>query len=76
VEEISGDGEGEGTDWGDSVIVYGIVGILELLSGSYTLCVLDCFVCSELMNIHILGSYLLVITSRSDLGHRKSSLII
>ncbi|KAJ6497000.1 SacI homology domain-containing protein [Mycena vitilis] len=39
VEELSGDGEAEGADWTDSVIIYGIVGVLELFSASYLLVV-------------------------------------
>jgi hypothetical protein len=34
VEEISGDGEADGADWTDSVIIYGIVGALDLFSGA------------------------------------------
>jgi phosphatidylinositol 4-phosphatase len=34
VEELEGDGEGDGMAWNESVIVYGIVGILELFSSS------------------------------------------
>lgn len=37
VEDMAGDGEAEGADWNDSVIVYGIVGALELYSGTYRL---------------------------------------
>ncbi|KAJ7273264.1 SacI homology domain-containing protein [Mycena rebaudengoi] len=39
VEELSGPGEGEDVDWTDSVIVYGIVGVLELFDTSYLLVV-------------------------------------
>ncbi|KAJ7046939.1 SacI homology domain-containing protein [Mycena alexandri] len=39
VEELSGDGEAEGANWTDSVIIYGIVGVLELFSASYLLVV-------------------------------------
>jgi hypothetical protein len=34
VEDLDGDGEAEGHDWSESVIIYGIVGILELFSGT------------------------------------------
>lgn len=34
VEDMEGDGEGVGIDWNESVIIYGIVGILELFSSS------------------------------------------
>jgi hypothetical protein len=34
VEELSGDGEADGIDWAESVIIYGIVGVLELFSGT------------------------------------------
>ncbi|KAJ7709765.1 SacI homology domain-containing protein [Mycena rosella] len=37
VEEISGSGEADGADWRNSVIIYGIVGVLELFSASYLL---------------------------------------
>ncbi|KAF7338181.1 hypothetical protein MVEN_02043000 [Mycena venus] len=47
VEELDGDGEAEGIDWTESVIIYGILGVLELFS----------------------GSYLLVVSSKSDVGH-------
>lgn len=33
VEDLPGDGEGEGADWAGSLIIYGIVGVLELFSG-------------------------------------------
>ncbi|KAJ6547710.1 SacI homology domain-containing protein [Mycena capillaripes] len=39
VEELSGNGEADGVDWTDSVIIYGIVGVLELFSASYLLVV-------------------------------------
>ncbi|KAJ7271919.1 SacI homology domain-containing protein [Mycena haematopus] len=39
VEQISSDGEAEGVDWTESVIIYGIVGVLELFSASYLLVV-------------------------------------
>ncbi|KAJ7125465.1 SacI homology domain-containing protein [Mycena crocata] len=39
VEELSGDGEGDEVDWTGSVIIYGIVGVLELFSASYLLVV-------------------------------------
>ncbi|KAJ7172335.1 SacI homology domain-containing protein [Mycena filopes] len=39
VEELSGDGEAEGVNWADSVVIYGIVGVLELFSASYLLVV-------------------------------------
>ncbi|KAJ6623464.1 SacI homology domain-containing protein [Mycena sp. CBHHK59/15] len=39
VEELSGDGEAEGADWTGSVVVYGLVGVLELFSASYLLVV-------------------------------------
>ncbi|KAF7294817.1 hypothetical protein MIND_01019600 [Mycena indigotica] len=39
VEELSGNGESEEADWATSVVVYGIVGLLELLTSSYLLVV-------------------------------------
>ncbi|KAJ7449948.1 SacI homology domain-containing protein [Mycena latifolia] len=39
VEELPGSGEADGIDWTKSVIVYGIVGVLELFSTSYLLVV-------------------------------------
>ncbi|ESK89839.1 hypothetical protein Moror_824 [Moniliophthora roreri MCA 2997] len=39
LEELSGNGEIPGADWKDAVIVYGIVGVLELFSASYLLVV-------------------------------------
>uniref|UniRef100_A0A8H7Y3J5 SAC domain-containing protein n=1 Tax=Psilocybe cubensis TaxID=181762 RepID=A0A8H7Y3J5_PSICU len=47
IETVVGDGAEETVDWKDGVVVYGIVGILELYS----------------------CSYLLVITSRTEVGH-------
>ncbi|KAG7092615.1 hypothetical protein E1B28_008958 [Marasmius oreades] len=47
IEELSGDEESSGADWDDAIIVYGIVGILELFT----------------------ASYLLVITSREEIGN-------
>lgn len=35
VETVSGDGKLEGVEWSESVVVYGIVGVLELFSGAY-----------------------------------------
>lgn len=34
-EELDGDGEGEGRDWTEGVIVYGIVGMLDLYNGTF-----------------------------------------
>ncbi|KAF7363564.1 hypothetical protein MSAN_01013000 [Mycena sanguinolenta] len=39
IEQISSDGEADGIDWTESVIIYGIVGVLELFSASYLLVV-------------------------------------
>ncbi|TFK54747.1 hypothetical protein OE88DRAFT_1777920 [Heliocybe sulcata] len=39
VEEVQGDGEGPDVDWDESVVVYGIVGIMELFSAAYLLVV-------------------------------------
>ncbi|KAJ7632755.1 SacI homology domain-containing protein [Roridomyces roridus] len=39
VEELPGDGEAEGRDWSKSIVIYGIVGVLELFSASYLLVV-------------------------------------
>jgi hypothetical protein len=35
VEELSGNGDADGLDWTNSVIIYGIVGVLELFSGTF-----------------------------------------
>lgn len=35
VEELSGNGEANGVDWTGSVIIYGILGVLELFSGTF-----------------------------------------
>ncbi|KZT26550.1 hypothetical protein NEOLEDRAFT_1132067 [Neolentinus lepideus HHB14362 ss-1] len=37
VEEVQGDGGAPDADWADSVVVYGIVGIMELFSAAYLL---------------------------------------
>ncbi len=37
VEEIHNDGESEEADWSDSVIVYGLIGVLNLFTGTNTL---------------------------------------
>ncbi|KAJ8078947.1 hypothetical protein PM082_013231 [Marasmius tenuissimus] len=47
IEELSGDGEAISVNWDDAIIVYGIVGVLELFT----------------------ASYLLVITSREEVGN-------
>ncbi|KAF7323093.1 hypothetical protein HMN09_00089400 [Mycena chlorophos] len=39
LEELSGNGESDDSDWTGAVVVYGIVGILELLTSSYLLVV-------------------------------------
>ncbi|KAJ7063419.1 SacI homology domain-containing protein [Mycena amicta] len=39
LEELSGDGEADEADWSGSAVVYGIVGVLELLTSSYLLVV-------------------------------------
>ncbi|KAF8212087.1 SacI homology domain-containing protein [Mycena galopus ATCC 62051] len=39
VEQLSSGGEAEGIDWSESVIIYGIIGVLELFSASYLLVV-------------------------------------
>lgn len=70
VEELVGDGTSETEDWADSVIVYGIVGVLELFSGMYL--AVASFVSDSGSNTNsFLAAYLLVITSRSELGNRK-----
>lgn len=38
IEELEGDAEGSKDDWSASVIVYGIIGILELYNGAVTFC--------------------------------------
>lgn len=38
IEELEGDGEGSKEDWSASVIVYGIIGILELYNGAISFC--------------------------------------
>lgn len=65
-------GDGEPLDWGESVVVYGIVGVLEL------------FACTFLFSrrrgrdgspaICAIGSYLLVITARTEVGSGASIL--
>ncbi|KIJ69320.1 hypothetical protein HYDPIDRAFT_79429 [Hydnomerulius pinastri MD-312] len=37
IEELQGDGDGPSADWTSSVIIYGIVGILDLFNASYLL---------------------------------------
>ncbi|KAG6852944.1 hypothetical protein C0991_007954 [Blastosporella zonata] len=37
IEEVMGGNDAEDMNWGDSVIVYGIIGVLELFSGSHLL---------------------------------------
>jgi hypothetical protein len=66
--------EGETLDWDHSVVVYGIVGILELFS-----CEFVPFLGRGLLArlsrrpvTFVSASYLLVITSRTDLGQRES----
>jgi hypothetical protein len=68
VEELSGPGEGEDFDWTDSVIVYGIVGVLELFDSAYSD---SCFPTPLYLFDYGVASYLLVVTARSDVGNRK-----
>ena len=67
IEEVLNDGEGDGWDWSESVVVYGIIGILNLFTG-------DLFPSSTtaLMLIPSLSceaSHLLVISGRSEMGY-------
>lgn len=65
-------GDGEALDWGKSVVVYGIVGVLEL------------FACTSLFLYRrgragspatcAIGSYLLMITARTEVGSETSIL--
>jgi len=74
IQELQGAFPTAGVNWTLAVIVYGIVGILELFTGSLSPLPFEIFLnyvnfCAE--------SYLLVITSRLDVGngeHRRSSL--
>jgi hypothetical protein len=52
-----------GVNWTLAVIVYGIVGILDLFAGSLSSLAIKTF-----LNFYV-ESYLLVITSRLDVGH-------
>ena len=63
IKELQGPIPTPGANWTLAVIVYGIVGILDLFAGSLSLRPIETFlnVCVE--------SYLLIITSRSEVGH-------
>ena len=52
-----------GVNWTLAVVVYGIVGILDLFAGSLSSPPIETF-----LNFYV-ESYLLVITSRLDVGH-------
>jgi hypothetical protein len=69
IEELQGPMENANVNWAIAIIVYGIVGILELFTGtvayhhriSLEIPLNDVTLCTE--------SYLLVITSRSEVGN-------
>jgi hypothetical protein len=67
-EEFRGSVENVGS-WSSAVIVYGIVGILELFTGSS----ISLFLSRRFMNNLCAESYLLVITSRMEVGHSELS---
>lgn len=68
VEEIERYQLSEKLDWNESVIVYGIVGILELFSCSFLMLFLE-FKPFLMRGCPLLGSYLLLITSRIKIGN-------
>lgn len=55
----------EQIDWSGSVVIYGIVGVLELFSCA----LLCCRPVKSFIGLLLPGSYLLVISSRSELGN-------
>jgi len=59
-----------GVNWSLAVIVYGIIGILDLFAGS--LSTLPFEIILNYVNL-CAGSYLLVITSRREVGHGEHS---
>jgi hypothetical protein len=67
VEEIERHQLSEKLDWNEGVIVYGIVGILELFSCSFLVLFLEFK--PFLKSCLLLGSYLLLITSRIKIGN-------
>lgn len=70
ITEFQADGAGHNANWSESVLIYGIVGILSLFSGTERISCCDPHV---LLRLSILSdSYLLVISSKSDVGHCKS----
>lgn len=66
-EELRGSAQNVGS-WSSAVIVYGIVGILELFTGSFSSRFL-----LQFFIINLAESYLLVITSRLEVGHSELS---
>ena len=63
IKEFQGSVPTPGVNWTLAVIVYGIVGILDLFAGSLSSPPIETF-----LNFYV-ESYLLVITSRLDVGH-------
>ena len=63
IKEFQGSIPTPGVNWTLAVIVYGIVGILDLFAGS-----LSSLPIETILNLYV-ESYLLVITSRLDVGH-------
>lgn len=65
VQEVPGDGESDGTDWSQAAIVFGVLGTVKLYSGMLPVpliraVIIECPSCS--------GAYILVITSKTDVG--------
>lgn len=69
IEELQGAMQNANVNWAVAIIVYGIVGILELFTGTHhhrislEISLNDVTLCAE--------SYLLVITSRSEVGNSE-----
>jgi len=65
IKEFQGSIPTPGVNWTLAVVVYGIVGILDLFAGSLSSLPIETF-----LKFYV-ESYLLVITSRLDVGHSK-----
>lgn len=71
IEDVHTDGESEYNNWAENVIIYGIVGILSLQSGNN----LPFLYISVAEENGLVASYLLVISSRSEVGHSKPCIL-
>jgi phosphatidylinositol 4-phosphatase len=66
VEETTSEDGADEAEWESSVVVYGVIGILELFSGA--LSIFNQLYEGNLLMFAVKGSHLLVITSKAEVG--------